>query len=414
MGEPRATGDVDEVLARVLEPGQNIVIAQGTGFPRTLVEALPRHRERMRGSRVLVGLIPERFPALAGCELVTFFPSGALGTEEGLKAHDAHYVRWTLFELSSGLRDGTIPVDVALGQATLARDGLHSLGTNADFIAPALDRAAVSVLEVSELMPWTRRGVEVAAGPGRLTAPSRYGPSLAVESEARPNRLASELLRWIPDGATIELGMGRWFAPLVSLLAEQRRGLRVHSGSIGDWVTTLRVAGVLDPSQPVVGTAARGTAAFYKELEDRDDIVLAPAHHTHAPAVLGQLPSFRAVNSVLEVDLMGRANSEFAPGGRIGGIAGLPDFARAAAGSADGLSIVALNSTAGAASRIVPRLAASRPSLERCEIDIVVTEQGSADLRGLDPEACARALTAVASPEHRDSLRVASRQLQDV
>jgi acyl-CoA hydrolase len=152
---------------------------------------------------------------------------------------------------------------------------------------------------------------------------------------------------------------------------------------VGDWVFALEL------DAPPVATAAMGSRALYDRLP-----ALAPADETHAPETLARLEGFRAINAVLGVDLQGRATSEVA-GARRGGIGGLPDFARAAHRHPDGLSIIAVR-----ADRIVERV--ERVSLEA--IDVVVTEHGSADLRGRDPAERARALIAIAAPERRPAL----------
>jgi hypothetical protein len=53
-----------DALAAVPEPGQDVVVGQGYGAPRSLIRALADHRERLAGSRVFVGLLLEDFPEL--------------------------------------------------------------------------------------------------------------------------------------------------------------------------------------------------------------------------------------------------------------------------------------------------------------------------------------------------------------
>jgi acyl-CoA hydrolase len=91
------------------------------------------------------------------------------------------------------------------------------------------------------------------------------------------------------------------------------------------------------------------------------------------------------------------------------GLGGAPDFARAARRSG-GRAILALPSAARGqqgASRIVTRLATPTVSLPRDDIDIVVTEQGVADLAGTDMETRAERLIGVADPRHRPDLESA-------
>jgi acyl-CoA hydrolase len=88
------------------------------------------------------------------------------------------------------------------------------------------------------------------------------------------------------------------------------------------------------------------------------------------------------------------------------GPGGASDFARGI-WAGGGLRILALAASAakGAISRVIAPGASSGPvSLGRMDTDVVVTEYGAADLRGLDHQERARALIAVAAPLHRERL----------
>lgn len=396
---------IDRVLRDVLRPGQDIVIGQALGTPVHLVAALARHVDLLRGSRICLGWVLGDFPELPGVHIDAFFPSGPFSTQAELERRGGRYLRSTLYELASALESGARKADVVLAQATPPRNGRYSLGVTLDFIHPAACRADHVILEVSAQTPWTGPHSTIAAAPHVHAIPVDQGPMpVPTAQRAGQEALAANLLPWIPDGATLEFGIGQWFPPLVGRLAHARRGLRLHTGQIGQWVRQLIDAGALKPGTPIVGTGASGDADFYAFLHDNPHVQLWPATRTHDPARLASLPRFRAVNSVYEVDLLGQANSEVAPGGTIGGIAGLPDFARGAMVNPDGLSIVVLAATARGRSRIVPRLASPQPSLRRGEIDIVVTEYGSADLRGLTARARAAAIIEIAAEEHRPAL----------
>ena len=166
-------------------------------------------------------------------------------------------------------------------------------------------------------------------------------------------------------------------------------------------------SGALKSADLVLVAAAMGDRHFYRELSDHPFIGLGSAYVTHDPVVLRRCRQFRAINSVFEVDLRGRANSEAVGNGRQGGIGGLPDFARAASSLDDGLSILVLNARAGVKSRIVPNLSSDLPSLTDEEVDVVVTEYGSVNIRNLPAEDRARALISIAAPEHRGALAAA-------
>jgi len=407
-----AADTIDTALASILRPGQEIVIGQALGTPTQLLTALPRHLDRLQGSRILVGWVLSDFPALPGVNIDSFFPSGPFGSEAGLAQRNARYLRTTLYELASAFDRGTRPVDVVLAQAAPLREGAYSLGVTLDFVHPAAMRAQHVVLEINPHTPRTGPYSTIAAAPHVIALEAGEGPAEASGAmRAGQEALAANLLPWIPDQATLEFGIGQWFPPLVSQLAVSRRRLRVHTGQVGKWVRQFIDAGALDDEAPIVGTGAAGDADFYQYIDGNPRIELRPATLTHDPATLSRLPLFRAMNSVFEVDLLGQANSELAPNGALGGIAGLPDFARGARANPEGLSIVVLASTARGQSRIVPRVACPIPSLASGEIDVIVTEQGSADLRGLAPADRAAAIIAVADEAHRPALAQAARAL---
>lgn len=398
-----ARSPFDDALGAILRPGQDIVVAQAYGFPSAAVAALANHLDRLQGSRIFFGMVLGEVPELPGVHIETLFPSGPFGTDQAMRDRGVGYCRQSLFEVADAFRSGARNVDVALSIATPERDGRHSLGLGADYIHPAIERAPAVLLETVEDLPWPGHGAEIAVD-GRIRAvASRRSAPVAQGAGGGGDGLADRLLDWIPHGSTLEFGMGKWSEPLFGRLAVERKGLRLHSGSLGDWLVPLLESGAVDRSAPLIATAIGGSRAFYDALPSLG-VDLVPAYVTHDPARLRRLPCFRAINSVLQVDLLGRANSEHAGGGRRGGLGGLPDFARGAAENPAGLSIIALNAAAGPESRVVARLPDDYVSLDENCIDIIVTDRGSADLRGLAGADRVLAMLEIAAPDHRDRL----------
>ncbi|USZ73573.1 acetyl-CoA hydrolase/transferase C-terminal domain-containing protein [Natronosalvus halobius] len=130
------------------------------------------------------------------------------------------------------------------------------------------------------------------------------------------------------------------------------------------------------------------------------NVILRPASLSNRPELVDKF-GVVSVNSALEVDLYGHANSTHINGSQIvNGIGGSGDFTRNGQ-----VSVIALSSTAadGSISRIVPMV----PHVDHTEHDfgIVVTEHGVADLRALSPRECAEVLVdECADPTFRDDL----------
>jgi acetyl-CoA hydrolase len=151
----------------------------------------------------------------------------------------------------------------------------------------------------------------------------------------------------------------------------------------------------LDTHVSVVG-AALGSRRLFDALHENDAVVFRPVSYTHAPAILGQVGRVCAINSAIEIDLLGQANGEIVNGRGLGAVGGQVDFLRAAAASG-GTGIVALP-----AKRIVRELHGP-VSASRSDVDWVVTEHGARSLRHLSDAGRRIALLELAG-EHAEAL----------
>ena len=227
------------------------------------------------------------------------------------------------------------------------------------------------------------------AEPPDAAPANRLGPE-----HERIGRLVADL---IPDGATIQWGPGAVGAAVVEALD---RPVAVRSGLVTDELAGLAARGLME---------GRATSAYLWGGADLGALVtagrlrLAALTETHDLTALSAIERFVAVNTALQVGLDGAVNVETAGGRVVAGPGGHPDFATGASRSPGGLSIVALPATAGARSGIVAR--PEVVSTARCDVDVVVTEHGVADLRHVPPAERAERLIAVAAPEHRGDLR---------
>ena len=286
---------------------------------------------------------------------------------------------------------------------------VSTFGTTADFPPTALHRCDLRIGVINPSMPRL---------PGSLSVPlSAFDEVIEVDTPlaeygVRPpgtieRQIIAHVVRMIPNGATLQAGIGRLGDALWPGLAG-KEGLSLLSGMICDPVANLIRDGVF---AHIKTGSLLGSRDFYAQASDLPGVAMAPALETHDPARLGEIPAFVAVNSAIEVDLLGQVNAEWVDGEAISGPGGLPDFIAGASRSPGGLPFIALGSTAkgGALSRIVPRLSVPA-TLPATEVGIVVTEYGAVDLRPLRSEARAMALIEIAAPDHRAALQRAWRQ----
>jgi acetyl-CoA hydrolase len=282
-----------------------------------------------------------------------------------------------------------------------------------------IGRAGTVIAEVNDQVPdagcdrrLDRGEIDVLVHTSR--PPAEYPPKPASEVD---KAIAEHVAGLVPDGATIQVGIGGLPAVVLRHLRGHRH-LGVHSGMITDEIAELIEAGVItgtckstDRGLTVTGLVL-GTSALIKRVAVDKSIQLRDTSYTHDQAVLAAQHALVAVNSAIEVDLTGQANIEVAAGRYVGGTGGAADFLRGAARSAGGVPVIALPSTTGpstaaTASRIVARL--NGPvGLARADAGVIVTEYGVADLRGLSLARRRKLMIAIAHPDHRAALEAAA------
>jgi acyl-CoA hydrolase len=399
-----------------IRPGDTVLVGQGSGEPRALVEALIDQRHGLGPLTVFVGGTGSGLWQPEHADVLRFVGYGAIGRTAVLsRAGVLDVVPAHLGSLPYLFTSRVIPIDVVLCQVSPAdSDGRHSLGLVADYLPAAIAVARTTIAEVNPHVPYTF-GETIPSSDERLVtlADDRALPSVRRRDPSEEDRAIAALVATVvPDGATMQFGVGGTPDAVLAALTA-KRDLGIHSGLIGDAVVDLVEAGVVTNARKPVDTgltvtgAIVGTERLYRWAHRNPALLMRPVSYTHDPQVLSSFDSFFAINAALEVDLGGQINAETVNGNYIGAVGGQGAFARAGAAAPHGRSIIALASTAagGAISRIVARLGDGVTTTPRADADLVVTEHGVADLRGATLRQRAERLIAIAAPAHRDALR---------
>jgi acyl-CoA hydrolase len=403
--------DVPLDLAPYLRPGDGVWWGQAAAEPEPLVNALLDQADAIGPVRAFTGMSwNERFagPLPRSLTMVSY---GGLGQLRRLSRRRALHVVPCHYSALPGLfARRLLPVDVGLVQVSPPdADGMVSLGIGVEYVADALPHARTLIAEVNQRMPRTAGApllpLTAFAATVETDRPLREAPSRAPD--AVDQAIGELVAGLVNDGDTVQVGVGTLPNAILASLSGHAN-LGVHSGMISDGVLDLIEAGVVTGAKKeidrglVITGAAIGSAALYAGLS-RFPVEFRPASYTHHPAVLASLRSLVAINSALEVDLLGQVGAEAAGGVHVGAVGGQGDFSRAAA-LTGARSIIALRSQSRAGSTIVPALAAGPVTTARADVDIVVTEYGVARLTGCTVGERARRLIAIAAPQYREGL----------
>ncbi|GHF67184.1 acetyl-CoA hydrolase/transferase family protein [Seohaeicola zhoushanensis] len=383
-------------------PGERVFMIGSTGAVLPFLDAFasgdlpPLHltSSLVPGVNDLPAALPDE------SRLTNAFPVPGLPASRAMPLSYGGYLSW----LASQTFDTCI-VQVA----PPARGRVASLGCAAEFAPVGMTRSRRILAVVNPAVPHVPDAatldLDQAEAVFDIDHPlPEYLPG-APDAQARA--IAGHIAAFITDGAALQVGLGRVPDALLMALTD-RRGLRMQSGMISDSVRALHEADALDPDWMHMSCVHVGSSAHYDWMRKRSGFAVLGCDVTHDPGRLYRSDGLVAVNGALEVDLFGQANLEHAGTRRVSSVGGAADFSRAASLDPRGISVVGLPSDLrkGTVSRIVPRLSVPA-SLPRHDIDVVVTEHGSADLRGLGPEERADRLIAIAAPDHRPALAAA-------
>jgi 4-hydroxybutyrate CoA-transferase len=406
-----------EVLS-ILRPHSCVVLHSGCAEPRRLSAALGRHAAALHGIRLYTlmpmgGTPPYAAASADSISVNTFFPGR--GLRGAVSSRRAQLLRMPLSGIPKLFDDGTLKTDVLMLQLSPPDEhGQMSLGISVDYMRAVLAQRPTVIAEINPAMPRTCGDTLLREDHVDYVLESEVPPQAVPRTEPDPvdRRIAQNVAGLISHRAVIQTGIGT-LPDLVLGQLGSLTGLGVHTGIITDALLPLLKKGVVTNETKrrfpgrCITTMAAGTQQFYNALHQNSAVEFHPCSLTHDVDVIAAIEGFCAINAVLQIDLVGRANAEQVGGRVISGPGGLPDFARGASRARNGMSIIALRSIAkDGTGSIRDALPPEIPvTVTTADIDYVVTEHGVARVRNLDGWRRAQALIRVAHPEFRAELR---------
>jgi acyl-CoA hydrolase len=311
------------------------------------------------------------------------------------------------------MRQVVAPALVVTSVSPADRHGYFSLAANAEYAAALIGEVPFFV-EVNPRLPRTYGGNQLHVSDVVGFCEADYEPAELPGHEVgdRDRRIAELVAERIPDGSTLQAGIGAVPDSVLGLLGDHTE-LGVHTELLGDGMIDLVEAGVITGTRKathrnkIVTTTALGSARLYDFVADNPGVEFWPVEYTNDPAVIAREPRFTAINATVEVDFLGQCASEGLGSQYWSSSGGQPDFARGAVMAEHGQAFIVVHSTTAgdSVSRIVPQLhPGAAVTTFKNIVDKVVTEYGVAELRGSSVRERTRRLIAVAHPGHRDSL----------
>ena len=415
----------DEAVAGI-RSGEQVYVHCAAAAPSVLLDALVARASQLENVGVVHLHIEGPGPHLAP-EMATHFRHRALfigpNARAAVNEGRADYVPVFLSDVPRLFDSRALPLDAVLVNATPPdRHGFCSLGTSVEAMHAAIRAARTVIVQFNAAMPRTLGDSFVHVS----------DIDLAVEVDVPPyehpvgdigkveRKIGEYVAELVPDGATIQLGIGA--IPAATALAlRDKRDLGIHTEMFTDAVVDLVEAGVVTGARKernrgkIVTAFVMGSRRLYEFVHDNPMVEMRPVDFTNDTHVIRSFSHMVAINSAIEVDLTGQVVADSIGRRFYSGVGGQMDFVRGAALATEGRAIIALPSTAAGAtvSRITPSLKEGAGVVTtRAHVRTIVTEWGVAELFGKSIAERAEALIAIAHPDFRDELATEANRIR--
>lgn len=422
MYQSRVVSPEDAV--RHIKSGDRVFLTGNCSIPLKVLGALVDYAPELENVEICQALTigPADYvkPELEGhLRVNTMFVSG--NVRQAVHEGRADFTPVLLSEFTLLFKHGFLPVDVALIHVSPPDEhGFCSLGVEVGLSKSPAEAARIIIAEVNQKMPRTLGDSFIHISRINYIVPVDYDLQELHMTEGGPDEvidnIACRIAELIPDGATMQMGIGAIPDAVLGYLKD-KRDLGVHTELFSDGVIDLFDQGILTgarksihPGKMIAGFII-GSKRLYEWVDDNALIELHPTEYVNDPFVIAQNDRQVAINSAIEVDLTGQVCADSIGPKIYSGVGGQLDFIYGASRSKGGVPIIALPSTTTlkngkTISRIVPLLNHGAGVVTtRNHVRYVVTEYGVADLYAKSIRQRAIQLINIAHPEFRDELK---------
>lgn len=411
----------DEAVKTVCS-NQRVFLTGNCSVPRELLRALVKRAADLTNVEICqpLTITDEKYtdPSLQGhLKVNTLFVSP--NVRGAVNQGEADFTPVLLSQLPSLFSRRILPVDVAfLHLSPPDENGYCSYGLETGLVKTASESARIRVAEINPRQPFTfgESLVHISQIDHFVSVdyPLAQVP-LATDPDEQTVRIAQYVADLIPDGATLQLGIGDLPNTILRFLSG-KKDLGIHAELVSDGIIPLVAQGVINGSRKtlnpgkIIAGFGFGTRSLHQWIDRNELVELHRTEYVNSPAVIAQHKNMVSVNSAIEIDLTGQVCADSIGTKFFSGVGGQMDFIYGASLSENGFPIIALPSYYTASdgsirSRINPMLkAGAGVTTSRNHVHYVATEHGIVDLFGKTIRERAKFLISIADPRFREDL----------
>lgn len=413
----------DEAV-RAIQSGNRIYLTGNCSVPHRLLKALVDYAPELEDVEICQCL------TVAGSEYVAPELEGHLrvnsmfistNVRKAVQEGFADFTPVLLSEFPLLFKNKVRPLDVAIIHISPPdRNGYCSYGIETGLTKTITESARIVIAQINQRMPRILGDTLIHVRDLDYIVladdPLSELPQEAADDGGITHQIASLIAERIPDGATLQLGIGGLPSTVLRMLKD-KKDLGIHSELFSDSIIEMVHAGVVTGARKsihkdkIVAGFMLGSQRLWDWANDNPVIELHCTEYVNNPFTIAKNDRMVAINSAIEIDLTGQVCADSIGTKFFSGVGGQMDFIYGASMSRDGLPIIALPSTCTlrdgtVLSRIVPTLKpGASVTTSRNHVHHVVTEYGMADLHGRTVRERTKALISIAHPNFREDLK---------
>ena len=411
---------------RLIRSGDRVFAGKASSVPYGLLEALWNRRHELEGVTVMSANAYQASPIYDEDEDNPFlFSTFFMGVNERKQRKRLSYTSVHLSLMDQWSEDIGRP-DVALFEVSPPdEDGYCCFGPSgvaAGYRVTELsDRVILQVNRNTPYILGEKNLVHISDADAICEIDTPYERYEVMEPDEISKQIARHIMQEIPDGATIQLGLGN-ISTAIGYELHKRSELGIHTELLNQPMVELMRSGNVTNTRKgyldgkTVFSFSLGNPDLYAEMDHNEQFYVVPFRMSNDPRLIAKNRNMISINATMALDLWGEAASECMGWKQYSGVGGQLDFVRGAQWSEGGKSFIATTSSfmknGKRVSKIVPYFGPGTPvTTPRADIQYVATEYGCVNLKTLTMEDRARAMISIAHPDFREELAEEARRV---
>lgn len=417
-----------EEAASKIKSGHRVFLTGNCSTPETFIDALCKRYHELQSVEI-IQILSIGKPICISPEMAGHIRVNSLFIDHNVRdaVNDglADFTPVFLSQIPNLFRSGRLVLDAAIIHVSPPDShGYCSLGVEVGVTKSAAESAGIVIAEVNPNMPRTLGESFIHISQIDYFIDVDYELPEVKPQPSSPIQvdIAAHIAEIIPDGATLQTGIGGIPDAVLRCLTNHKN-LGIHTELFSDGVMDMIEAGVITNASKaihrgkVVAGFIIGTRKLFRYVNDNPIFEMRPTEYVNDPFVIARNDRMISINSALEVDLTGQVCADSIGYRFYSGVGGQLDFVRGATRSREGKAIIALPSTTknDTISRIVPSLKpGAGVTTTRNDVNFVATEYGVVDLHGRSIRERVHALVSIAHPNFREELLAFAREQYNI